>query len=228
MGTYDSMVEKYLEALLARDRESAYKLVIQAVDEGMPIQDALLSVIQPAQYEIGRLWEENIISVAQEHYCSAVAQFIMAVLYERFPLKSTIGGRVVSACVGEELHEIGIRMVTDFFELEGWDTYYIGANTPERSLYEAAMDYQANIVCVSATMKNHVAKVRNIIEKFTSNSDEKPVTILVGGYVFNTAPTLWEKIGAHGWALNAKEAVTMGTRLIGRGEDTNDTKKNNR
>ena len=37
---------------------------------------------------------------------------------------------MVATCIGGELHEIGIRMVADFFEMEGWDTYYLGANTP--------------------------------------------------------------------------------------------------
>lgn len=37
-------------------------------------------------------------------------------------------------------HEIGMRMVADFFEMEGWDTYYLGANTPTRSILQTIVD----------------------------------------------------------------------------------------
>jgi methanogenic corrinoid protein MtbC1 len=28
-----------------------------------------------------------------------------------------------------------MRMVADFMEMEGWDTYYLGANTPTESVF---------------------------------------------------------------------------------------------
>ncbi|WP_440120087.1 hypothetical protein [Paenibacillus sp. QZ-Y1] len=37
---------------------------------------------------------------------------------------------MVAACVGSEQHEIGLRMLTDVFEMEGWDTYYLGQMFP--------------------------------------------------------------------------------------------------
>ena len=40
------------------------------------------------------------------------------------------GKRVLVACVGSELHEIGARMVADLFEYQGWDSIYLGAAVP--------------------------------------------------------------------------------------------------
>jgi hypothetical protein len=36
----------------------------------------------------------------------------------------------VAACVSGELHEIGVRMLCDLLEMEGWNTIYLGANVP--------------------------------------------------------------------------------------------------
>ena len=40
-------------------------------------------MFQCSQYEIGRLWQMNKLTVAQEHYCSAATQLIMSLLYPR-------------------------------------------------------------------------------------------------------------------------------------------------
>lgn len=95
-----------------------------------------LEVLQPVQREIGNLWQTNEVSVAQEHYCTAATQLIMGRLYPYLHLAPRNGKRVVVACVGGELHEVGARMVADILEMEGWDSYYLGANTPTRASFQ--------------------------------------------------------------------------------------------
>ncbi|WP_025719581.1 cobalamin B12-binding domain-containing protein [Paenibacillus sp. 1-18] len=58
----------------------------------------------------------------------------------------------MAACVGSEQHEIGLRMLADLFEMDGWDTYYLGANVPDWSLVQAIVSYKADVVAISATM----------------------------------------------------------------------------
>ncbi|MGC8603152.1 MAG: cobalamin B12-binding domain-containing protein, partial [Desulfomonilaceae bacterium] len=119
---------QYLELLLKGERHLAANLILQAVSKGESVKNIYLYVFQISQYEIGRLWHSNKVSVAQEHYCSAATQLIMSQLYSYVFSTEKIGRKLVAACVGGELHEIGVRMVADFFEMEGWDTYYMGAN----------------------------------------------------------------------------------------------------
>ena len=69
----------------------------------------------------------NLLSVAQEHYCTAATQLVMSQLYPRIFSTERRGRTLVAARVADDLHEIGLRMVADFFEMEGWDTFYVGA-----------------------------------------------------------------------------------------------------
>ena len=110
-------------------------MILQAVEQGSPVKDIYQRVFQPTQHEIGRLWQTNQISVAQEHYCTAATQLAMAQLYPYTFSAERSGRRLVAACVSGELHEIGARIVADLFEMAGWDTYYLGANTPTRSAW---------------------------------------------------------------------------------------------
>ncbi|MDZ7712439.1 MAG: B12-binding domain-containing protein [Rhodovibrio sp.] len=48
---------------------------------GTPLADVLLHVIEPAQVEIGRLWQVNRIDVGQEHFATSVSQDLMAELH---------------------------------------------------------------------------------------------------------------------------------------------------
>ena len=52
-----NLAEKYLYAMLARERNRAGDLVMEAVAHGTSVRELYLHVLQPVQYEIGWLWQ---------------------------------------------------------------------------------------------------------------------------------------------------------------------------
>lgn len=209
------LARQYLKALLQGERQVASRLILEAVDKGITVKEIYLYVFQCSQYEIGRLWQMNQVSVAQEHYCTAATQLIMSQLYPYIFATEKIGRRLVAACVGDELHELGLRMVADFFELEGWDTYYLGSNTPTPSILQAIAERQADVVAISATMTFHVNVVAELIGQIRVANTHDRVKILVGGYPFNIEPALWQTVRADGYARNAKEAIDVSNKITG-------------
>lgn len=212
-GNYYGLANQYLDALLQGDRNSAVTLIMEAAGEGVPVKDIYLHIFQPIQHELGRLWQLNKISVAQEHYCTAVTQLIMSRLYPYIFSSKKSGTVFIGTCVGDELHEIGIRMLTDFLEMDGWDTYFLGANTPPAGVVSAIQEYKAHIVGISVTMIYHVHKAEELIHTIRTELPKNGVKILVGGYPFNKDRNLWREIGADGYASNAEEAIEVGKRL---------------
>ena len=208
------LCKQYLHALLQADRQLATQLVMDAIDNGASIQDVYLNVFQRSQYEIGRLWQTNQIGVAQEHYCTAATQMIMSLLYPRIFRTKRNGRSLVSACVSSELHELGARMVADFFEMEGWDTYYLGANVPAKSIIEAIKLRRADILAISTTMISNMRVTEQLLQEIRASEVGKKVKILVGGYPFNVSPNLWQKVGADASASNALDAVTKASTLL--------------
>ena len=206
----------YLQALLDGKRQEAMRLVNGLLDRGTGIKEVYRYIFQPVQYEVGRLWHTGEIQVAEEHYCTAATQAVISSLYPRWMgEEAPKGKRLVAACVGSELHEIGIRMVTDMFEMEGWDTYYLGANVPDRSLIQAIKDYKADVVAVSATMTFHIHLVKDLVAKIRADRELGQVKILVGGLPFNLDHELWRKIGADGFAQDAETTVACAEKLVG-------------
>jgi methanogenic corrinoid protein MtbC1 len=206
------LAQKYLSALLVGDRQQASRMILDAVEKGTSVKEIYLNVFQAGQYELGRLWHTGQITVAQEHYCTAATQLTMSQLYPYILNSSRQGPQMVITCVGGELHEIGARMVADFFEMEGWNTYFTGANMPVDAVLAGIVERKANILAISATMTFHIKLVRELISLVRKM--DYPVRILVGGRPFNSAPDLWRNVGADGTATNAQEAIDVAERLV--------------
>jgi methanogenic corrinoid protein MtbC1 len=212
-GPHADLAHRYLELLLARDRQGASALILDAVQSGVAVRDIYLHVFQRTQYEIGRRWQMNEMTVAEEHFCTAVTQLIMSQLYPRIFSTPRIGRRLVAACIGGDLHEIGVRMVADFFEMAGWDTYYLGANTPLEGIVNMVIERRADVLALSATMTYHVPAVVDVIRNVRQRTGAA-TRILVGGYPFRVEPKLWKRVGADGFAADASEAVACATDLV--------------
>ncbi len=208
----EPMAQEYLQALLETDRTRAWEIVESVLRQGFSIQDVYLRIFQQTQYEIGRLWQRNHISVAQEHYCTAATQLFMTRLYPRIFSERKKDRCLVAACAGGELHELGVRMVADFFEMDGWDTFYLGAGATTAGLLEAVETRLPHVVGLSATMPAHVNRVADLVENMRRRFGSRP-KILVGGRPFKIRPNLWRDVGADGFAPDARAAVALAERL---------------
>jgi methanogenic corrinoid protein MtbC1 len=211
------MARTYLESLLRGERHVASRLVLDAVAQGTPVRDIYLQVFQRCQHEVGRLWQMNRLSVAQEHYCTAASQLIMSQLYPYVFTGEKNGRTLLATCVSGDLHEIGVRMVTDFLEMEGWNTFYLGADTPTPSLVQTIAERDVDVLAVSATLTSHIRSVVSLIAAVRGTEAGRRVKVLVGGYPFNIDPGLWQRVGADAFARDAQEAIVMATRLAGGG-----------
>jgi methylmalonyl-CoA mutase cobalamin-binding domain/chain len=105
-------------------------------------------------------------------------------------------------------------MVADFFEMEGWDTFYLGANTTADIVVQNVIEHQAHVLGVSATMTCHVQTVADLIAQVRRTPECAEVKILVGGYPFVVDRELWRQIGADAMANNADDAIATANQLV--------------
>ena len=204
----------FLGTMLRGERSRAVSMIVDAVEGGLSIRDAYLGVFQPVQREVGELWMENRISVAQEHFCTAVTQLTMSQLYPKLFGGPRNGRSFVAAVIGGDLHEVGLRMVSDFFEMAGWDTYFMGANTPAEAIYAAVQDRHAHLLGLSVTIAEHLPELEATIGDLRDLREEG-LRVMVGGWPFLDDPDLVKGVGADGWAPDAAEAPQAGERLVG-------------
>lgn len=201
-----ALLERYLSAQLKGQRQEALRLLLEeGVQAGLSVPDLHLKIISPAQREIGRLWQENRISVAQEHLATAISQLVMAQLYRHLPRDAPNGKRVTVACVEGELHEVGARIASDFLEMAGFDVEFLGANVPTDSLVKWVQDSQPDLLCLSATMSFHLGALTEAIERVRAVLPHLPIA--VGGHAFEWARGLEQRLGVTFYGKDAKALV---------------------
>ncbi len=204
------VTREYLEAVLAGDRRRAFAVLDRARGAGLGHREMYLAVFQPALREVGRLWEENRISVADEHLATAITQAAMARLYDDlFTLSRQRGPLLIAACADSERHELGLRMICDLLELEGWDTVFLGATTPIDSLLEMVEARRPAVVALSASISPHLGRVREAIRVIRERLGDRAPVIAVGGRPFMEDPELAGRVGADLTAMDAVEAVKL-------------------
>jgi methylmalonyl-CoA mutase cobalamin-binding domain/chain len=190
---------RYVDALVAGDLAAAERLI---EDSGTDVRSLYLQVLQPALYEIGRRWEEAEISVAQEHLATATTQSLMARLADRLGDRGPRRDRrVLVACAEGELHSIGVRMVADFLEADGWDVLFVGALSPPSAVAELAAAQGVDVVALSAALAQRVPEIINAIEALRAL--ERVPVIAVGGQAFGGDADVALRTGADLYAPDA-------------------------
>jgi methanogenic corrinoid protein MtbC1 len=104
-------------------------------------------------------------------------------------------------------------MVTDFFEMEGWDSHYLGASMPNQEILAFLDETPCDVLGISATLKEHVVEVKKLIEMCKNRYGEK-VKVMVGGRAFLMDPQAYEAVGADAFARDARMAIDKAEELL--------------
>lgn len=199
---------EFLDALTRGDRRSAERLVDAALDRGAHLRELYLETIQPAMQEVGRLWQENRLSVAEEHLATAITQAAMGRAFERvYRWYDRRTPTLIAACADDERHQMGLRMLCDLLELEGWDTTYLGASVPVESLVDMVEKRRPDVVALSAAIAPHLPRVRAAIEAIRASGMAPMPLIVVGGRAIGGDEALAKRLGADFTAADASDAV---------------------
>ncbi len=171
----------YLQAVRDGDRRHAFEAVDRARAAGLDLRTLYLEVFQVTLREIGLLWQENQLTVAEEHLATAITQSAMVRLYTEAATLSGGGPSLLAACAESERHEIGLRMICDLLDLEGWDTTYLGASVPVDSLARMVRTRQPDVVALSASITPHLPQLQTMITTVRAAAADAQPLILVGG-----------------------------------------------
>jgi methanogenic corrinoid protein MtbC1 len=174
--------KEFLESLISGDRPSCSSYAGKYFEQGHSVREFYEDVVKACLYDLGRLWEYNQISVAAEHLAAAIVEAILNELYQKFASKEKTDKRIILSCVEEELHQIGLKMISDVFEMNGWYSYFLGSNTPIKDLIGYTRVIRPDLLGISMTIYFHLPTLENMLQRIRQEFPHLPV--LVGGYAF--------------------------------------------
>jgi methanogenic corrinoid protein MtbC1 len=133
-------------------------------------------------YEVGELWERHEISVAVEHLATAITESLLSLVYPAVFSAPHTNRSAVIACVANEYHQIGGKMVADLFELNGWHGYFLGANMPLEDLMRMIDDKQPELIGLSLAVYSNLPSLLQVLDAVTATYPD--LRVLVGGQAF--------------------------------------------
>jgi methanogenic corrinoid protein MtbC1 len=111
--------------------------------------DSLLAeVVLPYLNDLGRRWERGEVTVAQEHFASAVVRGRLLGLARGWG--RGLGPKALLACMPGEQHDLGLIAFGLALRARGWRIAYLGGDMPIESVLSAARAVDPAAVVLSA------------------------------------------------------------------------------
>ena len=169
----------YLGALLQGDKRQCLKIVETLLEQQVCLKDIYLNLFQRSMYRIGKMWENNNCSIAAEHMASKITESLVDITIANIYCKERLDNYAVITCVDKEFHEIGARMVAGFFETHGWNTIFLGSNTPPEELIDILKKQRPDILGISINFYMNIPRLINLLERIKAVVPNQK--IIIGG-----------------------------------------------
>src|SRR6056297_2810527 len=145
-------------------------------------------ILTPALYSIDECPEDDEDCIWQEHVKTSMVKTVIECIYpEIITLKENIkplGIKVLLACPEQEYHDVGLRMISDFFTLNGYETIYIGSNTPRDQVSIAISKENPKYAAISVTDYYLLFETQKLVKEIRKKSKDK-IKIILGGSAFD-------------------------------------------
>jgi len=204
--------QRYLRALLDGDSNAATRIVHELIAKRATVADIYLEVLAPGMFQIGELWCDGKVNVAQEHLATQITLGQMDKLRLIQSAPRSLSYRVMVCCVEGEHHFIAARMAADLFQMEGWQVDFLGPDVPTAALIEIVSARRPNLLALSTTLQSNLRRTRALIKKIR----KLPAVpyIIVGGRATLGDNSGKNKIQGIETAANVIEGVTLAKKIL--------------
>jgi methanogenic corrinoid protein MtbC1 len=197
------LYDEFISYLDTEDKEKSVRFVLSHLqDKSIDVLALYNEILTPAMYADFCPEAERAICIWKEHIRTSIVRTIIECAYpfvvERRNEKygPNIKGRAVIICPTGELHELGARMVADFFTLCGFSIAFVGANTPQDDIINAIKYVRPTYVAISITNYYNLVAARRLVLKIRETVKDVSFRLILGGQACRENPDACEKIGA--------------------------------
>ena len=170
-----------LEAFNRLDEAEASRLMTLIVAV-YSIEQVCSELIKPTLWEIGRLWEQGVITVSIEHFASAFFHGWLTNLLHVTPYSNT-SPLVIACCAPGEEHELAPLMLSLLLRRVGLRVAYLGQNIETAGLLRTVQQLSPALICVSLTLTSFLEAVIELGRKLQELPPQRPLFIF-GGQAF--------------------------------------------
>lgn len=156
------LIESFVAHVAAWDDAGAHAVLNRAFAD-RSVEEAVEQVVLPAMRAIGAGWADGTLSVAQEHFASALVRSRLMPLALAWPAGD--GPLAVLACPPQERHDLGLLCFGVLLGRAGWRIRYLGADTPWDSLASTTEELRPQVVVLSSIDRTRLAPLRGELKR---------------------------------------------------------------
>jgi DNA-binding transcriptional MerR regulator len=200
----DRPADALLDALVRFDEADAHAEVDRLL-ASLTLQSVLVDAVFPALREIGAQWERGELTVAHEHFASALLRGRLLGLARGWG--SGLGPQALLACVPGELHDLALIGFGLALRAHGWRITFLGADTPVDTLADAVSELDPDVVVLAATLRADLVPVE---EPLAALARERQLVLAGAG----VGDALAARVGARMLAGDVVEAAAETAREL--------------
>ena len=178
----------FISYLDAEDKEKCVEFVLSNLqNQSIDIVTLYEDILSPAMHSDFCKEDEQDICIWKEHVRTSIVRTIVECAYP-YVIKErdskygySPGEKVLVVCPPEELHELGARMIADFFTICGFNTTFVGANTPQKDIITAVKVLDPTYVAISVTNYYNLVATKHFIMEIGDMKTDKSFQIILGG-----------------------------------------------
>ena len=214
----DSIIKAYNEAVFETDKEAAFRVVDDARAQGLSAEDVVFQVVIPAvEQMMSEITRDPDANLAQHFMTAQIAAEVTERMLLQFAHPPEILGRVVIGTAAGDLHSLGKRIVMGCLKAMMVEVVDLGVNVPAEKFVDEAVARDAQVIAVSAMMV-HTATgeqgARRVRQLLDARGLSGRMKLVVGGAPYRFDDTLYQRVGADGWAADGIAAGRMIIDLI--------------
>jgi MerR family transcriptional regulator, light-induced transcriptional regulator len=209
-------VAGFIKALLAPDDELAAHFAHELLDEGLSAETLYEEVFTPAARVLGDMWCADDCTFYDVTIGTGRIQRLIRDLSHQFLADQAYpgsAGRVLLSCAPGEQHSLGIAMLAEYMVRDGWDVQ-LGQGVGSEGLLDNVRENDYNLLGFSVAVTDHLSKLQQDVRRLRQVSRNRDIRVLVGGQLICADPSLVRRIGADGYATDARAAVREARRLL--------------
>lgn len=206
---FNNIYEMYRDYMLSKDFARALNYLLTCQQKGLELIEIFEKIIVPLLDYTGSLWEESLITVADEHLITEEVEKSIGIISHYYQLKNEKGIKCVCATAGIEMHRIPLRMISELLNIEGYNVSFLGVNTPGKEIIDYCKKINADYLLISAIMDISLDAVNNLIIDIRNDKKLNSCKVVVGGAAFNRNPKAWKLLNADFVGRSVKETVQI-------------------
>jgi methanogenic corrinoid protein MtbC1 len=188
------LYEAFYDAFENLEQEKCIELVNDALkSQSISIEDLYENVLRMSMSHLTDVESDVNHKIWKEHIQSGIVRSVIEIAYPYVlnQRNKQAYKRAAVICPDGEQHELGARMVSDYIRMMGFETFFVGRDTPRKELFDLINTLNLDLIAISVTNYYNLSKAVQMVAFIEANFPN--IKLIVGGKGFEMNPNLFDQ-----------------------------------